>query len=106
MNNYERPVFWYSGQFLDPQHFQQMDSHHHNQLAAAFLKKYYRKLPLNCLSVSGESFLYLKPDVTSAAWKQALLEGELAIAVLTDKSKAVLSSESRVIFIKNKEEYI
>lgn len=54
----------------------------------------------------GSGWVYLKPDVTSAAWKQALLEGELAIAVLTDKSKAVLSSESRVIFIKNREEYI
>ena len=29
-----RPVFWYSGQFLDPQHFQQADSHHYHQLAA------------------------------------------------------------------------
>ena len=29
-----RPVFWYSGQFLDPQHFQQADSHHYQQLAS------------------------------------------------------------------------
>lgn len=29
-----RPVFWYSGQFLDPQHFQQADSHHYHQRAA------------------------------------------------------------------------
>ncbi|MDR2946066.1 MAG: type VI secretion system baseplate subunit TssK, partial [Candidatus Adiutrix sp.] len=31
-----RPVFWHSGQFLDPQHFQQADSHHYQQRAASF----------------------------------------------------------------------
>jgi type VI secretion system protein ImpJ len=31
-----RPVFWDSGQFLDPQHFQQADSHHYQQRAASF----------------------------------------------------------------------
>lgn len=33
--NSSRPVFWYSGQFLDPQHFQQADCHHYHQLAAS-----------------------------------------------------------------------
>jgi type VI secretion system protein ImpJ len=35
MNPYARSVFWYSGQFLDPQHFQQTDRYHQSQLGAA-----------------------------------------------------------------------
>lgn len=32
----QRPVYWYSGQFLEPQHFQQADAHHASERCALF----------------------------------------------------------------------
>lgn len=88
-----RPVFWYSGQFLDPQHFQEADRRHDQQLAAAWAAS--RPWPwgvggleLDEADLAGGRVTVTRADLLFPDGTRAVVEGREGNAVIESRDVA------------------